>query len=686
MGTGTHHAVLKMLNKLDWGASRSAFRKNRSGWNSGDEDEFLSQIIQSGISCDAFGNEQRAEERISFFQTARNWYQQIQRPDLVGKLNDNLTAGGLTTQLFSTLRSSLERSPFAKLKKPEDQLWGSVEACADQIRLFRQKLRKQPPEQLVLAESIGLIQEDGTFLTPMAFHDALADGLLLTIKKLAHDHSWIAGDGRIIVPKRFDVGKHKAIRCLPTFRLASLWRQLERGWDKIRFFNGTLKIEKRSKITTARDETVYFFSQATEEELFLHIARQRRTNILINVSGEYERRHSSPPLRPSSNNCAKLPPHDWLNEQEFTAASLLSAVYHLDLANQSKSLAGLTLAEWLRGYALISALSRSAWSENRGVKTYKEDDLIQKLALQGVDRERGRQFINHLKLRRHSADFFDTPIMESSDGSIHLLTHLLCECDLALIVYSKVQSLVSDLNEKGHLFETHLQSEFGRLHLPCAGFPIEHNGLKLQCDVATLWGKKLFVFECKNYNLPQSEGEVLHQFCRKQDEAATQLRRLVEAIKACPDRVKTHLGCKTEWDEIVPVVINAMPWTRPELVGVFYTDYSSLVHFLSEGTAQLIMPSDGKARPTLVQQYRFWESDRPTEFDFATFLRENRILKQQRCAFVMSNVPNHIGGDAVIVIPEWANQVTPIHKQLTDGGIPTEIATRMLSMAKSVAE
>lgn len=123
------------------------------------------------------------------------------------------------------------------------------------------------------------------------------------------------------------------------------------------------------------------------------------------------------------------------------------------------------------------------------------------------------------------------------------------------------------------------------------------------------WADKLFVFECKFYGLPSENARHQFDFCTYQVDAAKQLLKKVKAIENDRSIVERALsvGSDAEWSEIVPVVLNGMPFTLPGRVnGVYYADYSSLERFFESGKLHPLK-AESKETPD------FSDSDEPID-------------------------------------------------------------------------
>ena len=132
---------------------------------------------------------------------------------------------------------------------------------------------------------------------------------------------------------------------------------------------------------------------------------------------------------------------------------------------------------------------------------------------------------------------------------------------------------------------------------------------ELEIDLIALWDDTLFVFECKFYSLPSENARHQFDFCTNQVDAADQLLRKVKAIEKDRSIVERALGVGSdaEWSEIVPVVLNGMPFSLPGMVnGVYYMDYSSLERFLETGKLNPLKPDSNETSD-------FSDSDEPID-------------------------------------------------------------------------
>ena len=174
------------------------------------------------------------------------------------------------------------------------------------------------------------------------------------------------------------------------------------------------------------------------------------------------------------------------------------------------------------------------------------------------------------------------------------------------MVLSQLSKLGIRFDEKGTVLEDRLNRLLNSHQIRSGSYHRKGRN-ELEIDQLALWEDTLLVFECKFYGLPSENARHQFDFCRNQVDAAEQLLGKVEAIAKNRSIVEMAIGSDVEWRNVVPVVLNGMPFSLPGMVnGVYYGDYSSLERFFVSGKLLPLMP-ESNGTPD------FSESDEPVD-------------------------------------------------------------------------
>jgi hypothetical protein len=105
--------------------------------------------------------------------------------------------------------------------------------------------------------------------------------------------------------------------------------------------------------------------------------------------------------------------------------------------------------------------------------------------------------------------------------------------------------------------------------------------------------------------------------------AAEQVARIASDLRANRGIIKQHLGTD-DWDDVYPVVLNAMPFSLPtDIDGVFFFDASGLSRFLKDGSINFIETSGSgeQRRTSKIPVTRIWKGAQPSAEDLVAQLR-----------------------------------------------------------------
>ncbi|WMN77540.1 hypothetical protein NI385_00625 [Vibrio parahaemolyticus] len=102
------------------------------------------------------------------------------------------------------------------------------------------------------------------------------------------------------------------------------------------------------------------------------------------------------------------------------------------------------------------------------------------------------------------------------------------------------------------------------------------------------------------------------------DENVLQIDRLVKALLSHPEVMEEHFGINVSDYDIVPVILNCMPFSwKGKYKNVYFTDSSSLNRFLASGHINAVV-SKSKGKQRVLEKstvYKLWESETPSADD-----------------------------------------------------------------------
>ncbi len=291
---------------------------------------------------------------------------------------------------------------------------------------------------------------------------------------------------------------------------------------------------------------------------------------------------------------------------------------------------GLTAWEWIRGYSVLRFPAQqylhNAENPSDPIRISRTG-ILDVLVDAGLKPPSSERFVQLCSFNQKSVDLHDCPIIQVGNDDLCLLPFPANTQSVTRLVLSQLSKLGIRFDDKGTVLEDRLNRLLSLHGFRCA--PNPSNGRDTpEIDQLALWEDKLFVFECKFYSLPSGNARHQFDFCTYQVDAAEQLLKKVKAIESDRSIVERALGVGSaaEWSEIVPVVLNGMPFSLPGRVnGVYYADYSSMERFFESGKLHPLK-ADPKETPDFSgsdASIDLWAGGKPTVSDLMRMLEVN---------------------------------------------------------------
>lgn len=321
---------------------------------------------------------------------------------------------------------------------------------------------------------------------------------------------------------------------------------------------------------------------------------------------------------------------DLLAESEELEHFVFSELTGKHVEADGEAFVGLTAWEWIRGYSVLRFLAqqylRDAENPSDPIRISRTG-ILDVLVDAGLKPPSSERFVQLCSFNQKSVDLHDCPIIQVGNDDLCLLPFPANTQSVTRLVLSQLSKLRIRFDEKGTVIEDRLNRLLSSQGIRCGDF--HRKGRKeLEIDLIALWDDTLFVFECKFYSLPSENARHQFDFCTNQVDAADQLLKKVEAIESDRSIVERALGVGSdaEWSEIVPVVLNGMPFSLPGRVnGVYYADYSSVERFFESGKLYPMM-RDSTGTPDFSgssEPVDLWENSKAVIADLKRMLKIN---------------------------------------------------------------
>lgn len=553
----------------------------------------------------------------------RSWMHE--QPEQVREdFETHVTQADLFSRLFQNVLDAMDSVALRELDARE-QAWGLIakvyEEMAEVELKFHEHLNKVSKRDGFLdIRALGLEFEDGGIVTPNSIHATLVRSASMTLLMLAHNNKWFDRDGIANLPHPINVSSEKLFKVGLHIYFSSVWSRVFDAWDRSRFF-GLKLIEGRNQFgfcgdvftcdELPEDERVDFISMMRLEQLYLQYQRY------LGSQGACERSVADGSGRIS------LPPHMFISNDEQTAFRLLDEVYCLPVRDHNHLINGLSLAGWLRAYAVLAHIV----DEEGGAEPLivNEDELCSRFCEFGLSSSMARKFIEMSLFQKESRDLFDTPLLRSEDGVLRFFTAAYRGVMLTAVVLSRLSSArtesdpIIDFSDKGKTFEGKVMELFKRHDIEVRSFPYSIGGQQWQCDVVALLGGTFFVFECKNYSIPMGRISSLYYFLKKLKESRSQAERIANQFRENPGILERHFGKIAHGKRIVPVVLHSLPWALETKEGACIFDFSALSRLFDSG--RFTFGFMGKSGRNPQGEISLWKKNEPNDEELLAHLR-----------------------------------------------------------------
>jgi len=259
--------------------------------------------------------------------------------------------------------------------------------------------------------------------------------------------------------------------------------------------------------------------------------------------------------------------------------------------------------------------------------------------------------------QKNSRDLFDAPLIQTVGDRYVLFPDMQANSRTHELLTSRVNSLLLQVERKGFAFEDEVRQEFAELGAVVKRIKYHNGEGNFDCDGAVLWGKELFLIECKAYTLPQPSGADLFFFRAKQEEAAEQIRRINRHFGEDPSILEKAFGHKLDVSRTTLCVVNLAPFWTATSKSVRSYDRRALSKF-SAGTITAMVRSldEPSAERTIV---RLWAGERPTPEDLIRQMDEpfQHVTEMQMWGIRQIIVP--VSNDLVMISPALERRPDP---------------------------
>ncbi|OJT96296.1 MAG: hypothetical protein BGN82_02650 [Alphaproteobacteria bacterium 65-7] len=599
--------------------------------------ERLGEIIRhDGDLIQKYPNPPRETKRTAFFHALSTYVSGRAGAGAAASLDAEFSLLAQVEEGYRGIIGQLDQSPLAA-KPPALRVAAVLRRAALEYDHVHWQYEKATTGQkkLNLLSSPRLPDGKGGTFSPDAALTAIAETSAMALVMESYKSKWFR-DGIVQLPALPDPDDQEIEAAGVTQMLAVIWRHWENTEKRRRFLGGELTELVPPNLPAAAPPhyTKVFSYQPpdggwSELEVYDQIAnirmQDRHEQNFFDM--EVETQFSAKAI--GITHGARPAPLDWVSADEMHALVSLSQTLHYGVLKDTGEPAGLGLAEWVRGYAVLKEIARERTAAVASPKGYHlvldRQDVLASLVRCGLSSEKAERFVTLASLHRSARDMFDCPLVPVGSAQLLVFAPALLHLNIVTTVLSNLANRGVQLSRKGKAFEIAMQDFFKKQGLKVAAFKAHRGGEEYEYDLVVAWDGRLFVFECKNRSLSLNDPVAAYYFEQEARSAAGQVNRLADALRQHPDLVEAQFGAECSGWPVIPCVLPSLPYSRSgEFEGAYFTDASALTRFFGEPYFRIKAPYKfGKVmvlHRTAVM--KLWKGDKPSASDFIAHLDE----------------------------------------------------------------
>jgi hypothetical protein len=577
----------------------------------------------------------------------------------------------VTELALGEIGHSLDEDAYSRLS-PELQAWSALiwasREMLDVHRQVQENLDNQRRGQTVMIDplTIRLDKKHGHGSAAGRVHQ-LSQTVANTLRMLGHRNKWSAS-GKFVLPHRVQPSTENLSTAGRIGRLGDIWQAVLDESKHHRYWGGHFEVQDADEehksvfpglkhvivsVKTERD-------RRDDVQIAEYIALNRMQRKQFSVYQNIARTSAKQRVKNPRTEAVALAPAELVSQLEMVTLYTLDVDMHLNPIGSPITFGGLTIMEWLRGYCVLEeCYARRLPDQSDGVIQIDAGEFLATLQRAGLSSEKAKIFFERLVFQTGRRDLYDAPLLRTSDDRYYFLAALYHGIDIALIISSQIGSQKLNVESKGKAFEKAVLKMFIDAGLIAKSFKFRVGNTQYDCDVAVLWDRHLFIFECKNYGLPTDDPADRLFFWNRQEEAMQQVERIAKDLSGHPEIIRQHFGPNATWNKTHAVVLNASFLSfRPSRAGTLFYDASALGRFLKEGTLNetQFIPRGQEVIKVSVPVKRLWKGARPTPSDLLREMKESSQVAIEKDKYYLARKLLPLSTTAAVMIEEAASK------------------------------
>ena len=437
-------------------------------------------------------------------------------------------------------------------------------------------------------------------------------------------------NGKFVFPVPTEVTDEELFKAGTSLASARAYRHWRRTEERRRFWGGELLEHRPPHLPEGAAPTIEVIREyrPEEAELLDLVANERLRDLLMKEGARARAAHGR--RAPATRGGAASATEEYVSAAERAAFNSLTTLLALDPDAADEAFQGLTLAEWVRGYAVLGLLAEEAYgieptSGSRSLRILAVGELEGRLRAARLGTRAVDAFVGHATFGPGRADLFDRPLLLLDDGRRLLYAPGAIDVDITRAVLSNLGALREPFEGKGAGFNRTVLRFFEGLGLKPFTLDRTRDGERYQFDVLLPWDDHLFLFECKNEMLSENSPVSAHNFETSRRRHVAQALRQADGLARHPDMIIEAAGFDPGGMRLVTSLLYALPYASPDRgESVFVTDWSSLTRFFArrEVTLATSVPMTGGEAAESSDVHVLWEGERPTPADLVRQLED----------------------------------------------------------------
>ncbi|MDP9524052.1 hypothetical protein [Pseudomonas putida] len=594
---------------------------------------FALQLAFAGDKSTSFQIHGNRTKRDKFYTALLQAPELAEHAEALTYANEVLEEIAKIERCFDQIRDSLPQCAISEHSK-EIQFWSHIERASAQLKdlqasatLALEETLKHPitsiPEMMIIKGPEGQdVNVDAALST-------IITSLTLTLKMLAHQHRWYVNE-KVIGPERVVVTDEHTFKAGSVEMYAQSWNSLEDIAHRTLSFGGEIKTMEEAGVPegafpdsfyTKFTERLVFHREPSLEEKLDFLANRRMHAWLYNSTATLmlgTNLHKA--VMREGEKIPRLSDYRFISIEEAITLTALLEYLSFDIISDKTLYHGLTMREWLRGYASLHLII-GLKAEETPLATYGLAELEQHFRDYDIPESRIPTLIDHLTFGRNSRDLYDSPLIRYQGDKFVVLTEAFKASNLPTVILSRLSSLETQFDQKGKGFEKKVVEFLKGCGHNCKTTDFSYEGAPYEYDALLLLDDTLFLIECKNRTLSGNHAVSARRYANFVGDTVEQIKRLEAGLNARPDVVQSLFGRKLADLTIVPVILNSLTYSSPALNGVYNTDYSAFSKFFKDKAITASAYQDGKRIEKKVL-HQLWEGERPTAAEFVKYLSQ----------------------------------------------------------------